>query len=242
MNVLDKKYDVAVIGAGPAGLASAYYLARKGFKVLVLERGREVGSKNVYGGRIYAEPFREIYPNLNTAPVHRWVRRERISIIPDYESIVNVEYQGKEAVSFTTYLPEFVKWMGIQAEQAGATILTDVTVDRLYVEDGRVTGAVSGEDVVKADVVVDAEGVNRLVLEASGIVKPLRPELVALGVKEVLKGDSDQINQAFGLAANEGLAWVLIGAPTGYMPGGAFIYTNRDSVSLGVVVVLDRAF
>jgi len=241
MNVLDKKYDVAVIGAGPAGLASAYYLARKGFKVLVLERGREVGSKNVYGGRIYAEPFREIYPNLNTAPVHRWVRRERISIMPDYESIVNVEYQGKEAVSFTTYLPEFVKWMGIQAEQAGATILTDVTVDRLYVEDGRVTGAVSGEDVVKADVVVDAEGVNRLVLEASGIVKPLRPELVALGVKEVLKGDSDQINQAFGLAANEGLAWVLIGAPTGYMPGGAFIYTNRDSVSLGVVVVLDRA-
>jgi succinate dehydrogenase subunit A (EC 1.3.5.1) len=32
MNILDQKFDVAVVGAGPAGLAAAYYLAKKGFQ------------------------------------------------------------------------------------------------------------------------------------------------------------------------------------------------------------------
>ncbi|MFP3214335.1 MAG: FAD-dependent oxidoreductase, partial [Nitrososphaeria archaeon] len=83
MNILDQKFDVAVVGAGPAGLAAAYYLAKKGFKTVVLERGREIGSKSIYGGRIYAAPLKEIYPNFNSMPVHRWVKKERISIMPD---------------------------------------------------------------------------------------------------------------------------------------------------------------
>jgi electron transfer flavoprotein-quinone oxidoreductase len=241
MNILDQKFDVAVVGAGPAGLAAAYYLAKKGFKTVVLERGREIGSKSIYGGRIYAAPLKEIYPNFNSMPVHRWVKKERISIMPDYESMISIDYQGKDAISFTAYLTEVVKWMGIQAETAGATIITDVPVTNFYRENNKVAGVVSGEDVLRSDVVVDAEGVNRLVLEASGIVKPLKPELVALGVKEVLKGDSKQIEDAFGLSQDEGLAWVFLGAATANVPGGAFLYTNRDSVSLGVVVLLDKA-
>lgn len=241
MNVLDQKFDVAIVGAGPAGLAAAYYLAKKGFKTAVLERGREVGSKSIFGGRIYAAPLKEIYPNFNSMPVHRWVKKERISIMPDYDSMISIEYQGKDAISFTAYLTEVVKWMGIQAESAGATIITDVPVTNLYKENNKVAGVVSGEDVLRSDVVVDSEGVNRLVLEASGIVSPLKPELVALGVKEVLKGESKQIEEAFGLSQNEGLAWVFLGAATANTPGGAFLYTNRDSVSLGVVVLLDQA-
>ena len=46
-------YDVIIVGAGPAGSAAAYSLAKNGHQVLILERGKEPGSKNVYGGRIY---------------------------------------------------------------------------------------------------------------------------------------------------------------------------------------------
>ena len=46
-------YDVIIVGAGPAGSAAAYSLAKNGHHVLMLERGKEPGSKNVYGGRIY---------------------------------------------------------------------------------------------------------------------------------------------------------------------------------------------
>ena len=34
----EKKYDVAVIGAGACGLSSAYFLSLTGLKVLLIER------------------------------------------------------------------------------------------------------------------------------------------------------------------------------------------------------------
>ena len=39
MAVLDKNYDVIIIGGGPNGLTTAAYLARAGANVLMLERG-----------------------------------------------------------------------------------------------------------------------------------------------------------------------------------------------------------
>jgi len=66
-------------GAGPAGSSTAYTLAKKGFKVLVVERGGSPSSKNVFGGRVYADPLREIFPKFDKyAPIHRWVTKERI--------------------------------------------------------------------------------------------------------------------------------------------------------------------
>ncbi|MFP3280640.1 MAG: FAD-dependent oxidoreductase, partial [Vulcanisaeta sp.] len=56
------KFDVIVVGAGPAGLTAAQQLANRGFKVLVVERGKKPGSKNVFGGRIYAHVLDKLYP------------------------------------------------------------------------------------------------------------------------------------------------------------------------------------
>jgi menaquinone-9 beta-reductase len=35
---MDRRYDLAVVGAGPAGAATAYYAARAGLDVLLLDR------------------------------------------------------------------------------------------------------------------------------------------------------------------------------------------------------------
>ncbi|MFQ5762462.1 MAG: FAD-dependent oxidoreductase, partial [Candidatus Bathyarchaeia archaeon] len=59
-----EKFDAIIVGAGPAGLAAAYTLAKGGVNAVVLERGREVGSKNVYGGRIYAHALRGLMPDF----------------------------------------------------------------------------------------------------------------------------------------------------------------------------------
>ena len=49
----DDKFDAIVVGAGPAGSACAYTLAKEGRSVLLLERGNVAGAKNVSGGRLY---------------------------------------------------------------------------------------------------------------------------------------------------------------------------------------------
>jgi electron transfer flavoprotein-quinone oxidoreductase len=241
LGTVPTKFDIIVVGAGPAGSSAAYTLAKKGFDVLLVERGRVVGSKNMFGGRVYLKPLKDIYPDFEkSAPIHRWVTKERISLIHNND-ITSIEFEGKEATSFITYLSQLANWMAIKAEEEGAILLTEVTVDRFEVEDGRFIGIRVGDETLKSEVIIDAEGANRLLLERSGIVAPLKPKHVALGVKEVIKLAKDEVEKHFGLDENEGLAWILMGDITGGTPGGAFIYTNKDSVSVGLVVILDEA-
>jgi electron transfer flavoprotein-quinone oxidoreductase len=235
------KFDVVVVGAGPAGSAAAYLLAKKGFKTLLVDRGRGLGDKELFGGRVYAQPLRDVWPELDKeAPIQRWVTRERISVVSG-DNVITVEYKAGSKKSFTALLPQLASWMSRKAEQAGAAFVNEVTVDELVVKDGKFVGVRSGSDVVEADVVIDAEGVNRLLLERAGIVERLKPDHIALGVKEVLRTGAPQLEAAFGIDGDEGVAWVVVGDVTKGVPGGGFIYTNKDTVSIGVVLHLRRA-
>ena len=238
---MKSRFDVIVVGAGPAGSTAAYTLAKKGFDVLVVERGRSPGSKTLYGGRVYAKPLKEIYPEFEKkAPIERWVKKERMTFMAEGGSLT-LEYSSKTSTSFTAYLSKLSEWMASQAEEAGAVIVTDVRVDSFLKEDGRITGVRAGQDEVRAGVVIDAEGVNRLLLERLGWVPKLEKSQVALGLKETYRLGSEKIEERLGLGKKEGMAWFMIGSATGNIPGGAFLYTYQNTVALGIVVFLHKA-
>lgn len=232
---------MVVVGAGPAGCSTAYLLAKSGLKVLLLERGAEPGSKMLWGGKAYAQPIREVWPELDReAPIQRWVVEDRISVVVG-ERVFTVSYRLGRRVAFTAYLTQLVSWMAKKAEEAGALVIDKTRVDEIVVRDGRVVGVRSGADMIEASVVVDAEGVNRLLLERLGLVKKIEPEAVGIGVKEVLRLDQRVIENRFGIGEGEGVAWFVIGDVTRGIPGGGFIYTMRDTVSLGLVLSLSPA-
>ncbi|MEK6987412.1 MAG: FAD-dependent oxidoreductase, partial [Candidatus Thermoplasmatota archaeon] len=119
---------MVVVGAGPAGSAAALTLARKGFSTLLVERGRAPGSKNMFGGRIYAWPLFELVPDwAKDCPVERFVTKENMAFLTEDASL-GISFdspklsEGK-AISFTALRPKFDAWLAKKAEEAGAMLV-----------------------------------------------------------------------------------------------------------------------
>ena len=238
-----EKFDAIIIGAGASGLGAAYMLSKYGFNVLVIERGERVGSKNVYGGRIYSYVFNSLMDNfVKEVPAERWVKRERISLLNDSDALT-IEYSvGRDEYnnSFTAYLSSFLKWLSKKVEEQGGLILTGVKADKILFEDNKAYGVLADGDRIFADVIVDAEGINPILAMESGLKDDWKPNNVALGIKEVIKMPKNTIEERLNLDENEGLAQLFIGFPTNYVPGGGFLYTNKDTITLGIVVRLEH--
>jgi electron transfer flavoprotein-quinone oxidoreductase len=84
--------------------------------------------------------------------------------------------------------------------------------------------------------VIAADGVNSLLARQAGLQRPLTGHDVSLGVKEVIALDRATVEERFGLSGDEGATYEFLGSVTGDVAGGAFLYTNRESLSLGVIV------
>lgn len=241
-----ERFDIIVVGGGPSGLSAAYFLAKKGFEVVVLERGEDIGTKNMFGGRIYSHVFDKYYPGWRReAPIERWVRKEKFTILcrDDSLSIVyNPVISGGQYDSFTAFLSRFLKWMASRAESEGALIVPGVRVDNIIFKDGYVCGVEAGGDRLEADYIVVAEGINTLLLESLGMRSKPNPDSLAIGVKEVIKLGRERINERFGLSGDEGIAEFLIGYPLNQYLGGGFLYTMGEYVSIGAVVKISHIY
>ena len=236
-------FDVIVVGAGLAGNTAAYLLAKAGLGVLVIERSETIGGKNVTGGRMYSHSLEKIFPDFaKEAPLGRRITKERISMLTA-DSATTVEYaaeklgeQGK--ATYAVLRAEFDPWLAGKAEEAGAEYVTGIRVDEVLVKDGKVCGVIAGGDEMTADVVLLADGVNSLLAQQLGMKKELEPSQVAVGVKEVIKLGKQKINDRFGVSDEDGMAWLFAGDTTGGSIGGGFLYTNQDSISLGIVTTI----
>jgi electron transfer flavoprotein-quinone oxidoreductase len=243
---MPESFDVVVVGAGPAGSAAALVAARGGLRVCLLERGPFPGSKNMYGGVTYARILDDLIPRWwEEAPVQRWIsRRSTMIATPTQAVTVDVRTEAWSAPPFngaTTYRAEFDAWLAAKAVEAGATLVTSTTAVGLL-RDGR--GAVVGvrtdrpDGDIGAKVVIACDGVNSFLAKEAGLYANYSSEHFTLGAKEVLTLGRDEIDRRFGLVDRQGIDIEMIGVTQG-IPGGGFLYTNLDTVAVGVVVNVD---
>lgn len=238
-------FDAIVVGAGCAGSVAAYELAKAGKSVLVVERGNYAGAKNMTGGRIYGHCLRAVFPdNFDEIPFERKVSHERISLMSpnsnftiDFASVKLLE-DGKE--SYTVLRGTFDQWLAEQAEDAGAEFIYGIAVEKLVKDDsGKVVGIFAGEDEITADVVVLCDGANSLLADqAVGAPKPSAAQM-AVGVKEVFELSEEEIDKRFQCNPGEGAAWLFAGDCTHGTFGGGIIYTNKESISIGIVAGIE---
>jgi electron transfer flavoprotein-quinone oxidoreductase len=242
---MPEKFDVIVVGAGPAGTSCALVCAQSGLNVLLIERGEYPGSKNVMGGVLYRKQMEELIPEFwKEAPLERPVIEQRFWMM-DKESVVQFGYKGLEwgvepYNNFTVLRAQFDQWFAKKAVEAGALLINETVVTECIVENGKVIGVrtdrPNGE--VYADVVVLADGVNSLLSKQLGFHKEFRPDEVALTVMEVINLPKEKINDRFNLEDNQGCTIEIFGDSTKGNLGTAFLYTNKDSLNIGVGTTL----
>src|SRR3990167_4465659 len=239
---MSDKFDCILIGAGPSGIACAYKLAKAGLNIVVFERGEYPGSKNVSGGVLYSTVLNKLIPEFwKEAPVERHVTKRRYSILSKdsemameltFDSFNNPPYNN----SFTVLRAKFDQWFAKKAEDAGAIILTETVVDDFIWQDGKVIGVKArreGGDVF-ADVIVCAEGANSLLAEKAGLKKKPTDHQMISAAKEVISLPREVIEDRFNLENDDGLTMEFFGDAVKGMIGSGFIYTNKDSLSIGV--------
>ncbi len=236
-------FDAIVVGAGVAGSVCAHELASKGLEVVQIERGSTPGSKNLSGGVFYSRVMEEAFPGfVREAPVERVITRNCVSFLNE-SSAVNVDYWDERlaepANAVTVLRAPLDAWLSERCEEAGVMVMPGVKVDSLLTEGGRVVGVRAGEEELRARVVIAADGVNSFLSREAGFRAKEPTQNLAVGVKSVIGLSAGTIEDRFHLTGGEGAAYALVGDCTQGVAGGGFLYTNKESVSIGVVLRLD---
>jgi len=242
---MDDVFDAIVVGAGPAGIAAAKIMAEAGLTVVVLERGQYPGSKNVSGGILYRHPTEELAPGFETeAPLERPIIEQRYLALTEDAMLGGVYRSMKFAEapvnSYSVLRAEFDRWFAKTAEATGVEVYAEFTVTDLVWDGGRVVGVTTGEPdgELRANVVVLADGANSLLAQRAGLHGDLRPIDQALVAKELIALPAEKIEDRFALPKGLGAAYEIFGESTSGLLGYGFIYTNKESISIGTGALL----
>ena len=252
--------DVLIVGAGPAGLATAIALRRKGFagRVIVLDKGRSPGGHVLSGAVMDPSGFADLLTadEIAKMPIEAHVTRESFRFLLGKSLSLRIPWvppmmqaHGYPVGSLT----KVVRYLAQIAQGLGVEVCYGYAVTELIEEGGVVVGARTGEKGVDADgrrkanylaseeirakTTVLAEGGAGILTDRLIAAKGLagaRPQSYAVGIKELIELP----------AAVEGAGGTIMhtfGYPVDMKTyGGGFVYHVSDAqVMVGYAVGLD---
>ncbi|KAJ3293272.1 hypothetical protein HK104_004614 [Borealophlyctis nickersoniae] len=259
----EDEVDVCIVGAGPAGLSAAIRLRQlaekegKELRVFVVEKGSEVGAHTLSGAVLEPRALHELIPDWKDkgAPLNTPATKDRMMFLTEKHAIpLPHPPQMNNKGNYIVSLSNFVKWLGEQAEEAGAEVYPGIAASEvLYNEDGSIAGIATndvgiGRDgrpkdsfergmAIKAKVTLFAEGchgsLTKKVIRKFDLRKDSQHQTYGLGLKEVWELDPAKHEQ--------GLVMHTIGWPMDmHTYGGSFMYHFENNLcAIGYVVGLD---
>lgn len=212
--MIKDRYDVIIVGAGPAGTTTAKNCAEHGLDVLVLDRNNEIGTPKRCGEGLSANsveklklkmPGRCIAQNINGAIVYAPNGRR-----------IDIAFEGTKG--FVLERKFFDKWLAFEASRKGAKIVSKSYVFDLIKNNGFIHGVkanVMGDLCeIKGDVIVAADGVESVIARKAGMKTNKIPSLSDTGFQYEMSGidieNTDMIQLFFGFkTAPRGYVWIF---------------------------------
>ncbi|KAF8549239.1 FAD/NAD(P)-binding domain-containing protein [Imleria badia] len=255
--------DVCIVGAGPAGLTAAIRLKQlnNDFRVVVLEKGGEVGSHILSGAVIEPRALNELLPDWPSRDDHPLKQPATSStmrfLTKKYAIPIPHPPQMSNDGNYITSLSQFTAWLGTIADELGVEVYPGFAgAGIVYGEDGNNVAGVRTNEVgldkhgrmkdtfepgmeFRAKVTLIAEGahgsLSKELIRKFDLRKDADPQTYGIGLKEVWRVDPSQYRP--------GEVVHTLGWPLDYLTyGGGFVYHMADGlVSLGLVIGLDYA-
>jgi len=196
-----ERFDAIVVGAGPAGSATALRLARGGARVLLADRARFPRDKPC-GGGLTGRAVREL--PVDVSPVVEDIVH-RFEVRVGYRK--RFERRSEAPLVLMTQRRRLDAFLVEQAAGTGVDFREGVTVGGLTVEPDGVELAVGGERV-SADVLVGADGVNGSVARAVGLGGGVLYGIALEGNGPLLAGQAGRATIELGVIPG-GYGWVF---------------------------------
>jgi len=257
------KTDVLIIGGGPSGLATSIHLADllkqrgRSERILLIEKGKSIGSHILSGAVIKPEVFRDLLPEVEFSeiPFSAEVIKERTVLLSEKHSValpLHMPYMGNKG-NYVASLGQVCRYLATKAEEKGVEIYTGFAVDEILYKDGKVSGAKTkdtgidhhGKQLenfqpgtsIEAKVTIFAEGTRgslaKMLFSKYDLTSGRNEQVYSLGCKELWSVPEGNIQA--------GEIYHTMGYPLQNDEfGGGFIYGLKDNkVALGLVVGLD---
>ena len=254
-----ESFDVTIVGGGSAGLAALKHLSTLGKQSILLEAGKEIGSKNVSGGILYSKKsnngkiynVEDIYGEsfLTESPYERLITKYILNVtsIDKVFSIDLTESHNYQTnFGYSVLLNKLNSWFAKEAQSAaeklGGGIITGVHVRSLRWDEKRSKIIVETDELEEFEtkVLIAADGVNSEIAEMAHAREKFSASELYQGVKVLVKLPEKLIEERFDITnSDEGAAHLFAGDVSLNLIGGGFLYTNRDSLSLGGVYHYD---
>ena len=251
-----EKFDVAVIGGGSAGLAALQQLSSLGKQGVLIEGGKNIGNKNVSGGILYSKNpkngkvynVEDVYGEqfIHEAPVERLITKyvlHATSRDKVYSIDLTEAHKYQANFGYSVLMNSINSWFAQianeSAEKQGGGIVSGVHVKNILWQDGKTIIETDELKEFEVSAIIAADGVNSEIADMTGARQKFSPEELYQGVKVIVKLPEDIINERFDITSEEGAAHLFAGDVTLNHIGGGFLYTNRETLSIGAVYHYD---
>ena len=205
MVLKEMKYDVVVVGAGPAGSLAAKYSAMNGAKTLLIEEHVEIGYPVSCAGLISVKALDECEIGLG-----KWINNEIRGAIICSPNGQEIQIEGGDVKAYVIERKMFDRELAKQAVKAGSDFLLHTKATYLRKEENILEVTSQGESLeISAKIIIGADGVKSNIAKWAdlGKVKKVLPGIQILGLYDVQ--DPSFVEIFTGSSAPGFFAWAI---------------------------------